>query len=74
MTLSQAVLEKIQALPVDKQQQVLDFIEHLQQPSDQKPQKSLKGLWADLDIQISEEELNEVRQGAWRDFPRRLSL
>ena len=71
MSIEQSVLEKMQELPPDKQQEVLDFVEFLQHKSGAKrPRRSLKGLWADLGVDISEEDITEVRKEMWKDFPR----
>jgi hypothetical protein len=34
------------------------------------PLKSLRGLWKELDFDISAEEIDEARREAWADFPR----
>ncbi|HJY82563.1 MAG TPA: DUF2281 domain-containing protein [Candidatus Binatia bacterium] len=71
MSIEQSVLEKMQTLPPDKQQEVLDFVEFLQHKSSAKqPRRSLKGLWADLGVDITEEDIAEVRKEMWKDFPR----
>lgn len=71
MTIETDVIEKLKSLPPDKQQQVLDFVEFLQQKSTPKrPRRSLKGLWADLDIDITEADIEEVRREMWGNFPR----
>lgn len=77
MTIEQAVLENLQDLPTEKQQQVLDFVKFLKQQvtiksesSIQGNRKSYKGMWADLGIQITDEDIAEVRQEMWGNFPR----
>jgi hypothetical protein len=56
MNLEQAVLEKLRQLPIDKQQEVLDFAEFIHQkmsskrPPQESKLRSIKGLWANLDI------------------------
>jgi len=75
MTLEEAVLATLRELPIDKQQEVLDFAQYLKQktaPNTTKP--SLKGLWADLDIQITEDDIAEARKEMWGDFPREIEL
>jgi hypothetical protein len=37
---------------------------------EKKPHKSLYGLWADLNVDISEEDIDEIRREMWRNFPR----
>ena len=71
MNLEQAVLDKLRALPPERQQEVLDFAEFLQQKSlVKRPLKSVKGLWANLDIDITEKDIAEARKEMWKDFPR----
>lgn len=71
MDIEQSVLEKLRALPLEKQREVLDFIEYLQQKSIAKrPRRSLKGLWADLGVHITEEDIAEARREMWGNFPR----
>jgi hypothetical protein len=63
MTIEQAIVEKLRVLPVEKQQAVLDFVEFLQHKSAPKPpRRSLKGLWADLGIDITEADIAEARR------------
>jgi len=63
MTIEQAVIEKLRALPVEKQREVLDFVEFLQRKSAPKPPlRSLKGLWADLKIDITQDDIAEARR------------
>ncbi|MGL5193753.1 MAG: DUF2281 domain-containing protein [Chroococcales cyanobacterium] len=71
MNLEQAVLEKLRTLTPDKQQEVLDFAEFLHQKNTQKrPLKSVKGLWADLKVDITEEDIAQARKEMWGNFPR----
>ncbi|MGK7926280.1 MAG: DUF2281 domain-containing protein [Spirulina sp.] len=75
MTLEQAVLETLQELPPDKQQEVLDFAQYLRQKVTPKhPRHSLKGLCADLNIHITEEDIAEARKEMWGNFPREIEL
>ena len=63
MTIEQAIVEKLRGLPVEKQREVLDCVEFLQRKSVPKPpRRSLKGLWADLEIDITEADIAEVRR------------
>ena len=75
MTIEQAIVEKLRVLPVEKQQEVLDFVEFLQRKSTSKPpRRSLKGLWADLKIDITEADIADARREMWRNFPRDVEL
>ncbi len=71
MTVEQAVLEKLRELPLERQQEVLNFVESLQQKSERKrPRRSLMGLWADLDMRVTDEDIAEARHEMWGNFPR----
>ncbi len=70
MSLEQAILEAVRALPADKQQEVLSHATHLgEETAPTKPFKSIKGLWADLGISLSVEEIDENQREMWKSFP-----
>lgn len=74
MTIEQQVLEKLRDLPAEKQQEVLDFVDSLQKKNGpKKPLRSLRGLWKDLNIQITDEDIAEARREMWGNFPRDIS-
>jgi EAL domain-containing protein (putative c-di-GMP-specific phosphodiesterase class I) len=74
MTIEERVLEKLRDLPADKQKEVLDFVDTLRQKSGiKKPLRSLRGLWKDLNIQITDEDIAEARREMWGNFPRDIS-
>jgi hypothetical protein len=71
MSIEKSLLEKLLKLPLEKQKEVLDFVESLQkETTPQHPRRSLKGLWADLGVQISSEDFAEARREMWGGFPR----
>lgn len=71
MDIGQVVVEKLKTLPPEKQKEVLDFVDFLHQKRIIKePRRSVKGLWADLGVDITEEDVAEVRQEMWTNFPR----
>jgi len=75
MSIEQQVLEKLRALPPDKQKEVLDFVDFLNEKNGtKKPLRSLLGLWADLNINITEEDIAEARREMWVKFPRDVEL
>ena len=75
MTLEQQVLEKLRDLPPEKQKEVLDFVDSLKETNGpKKPLKSLLGLWADLNIHITEADIAEARREMWGNFPRDIKL
>jgi hypothetical protein len=71
MSIEKSVLEKLLKLPVDKQKEVLDFVECLEKNAGQRrSRRSLKGLWADLEVNISADDIAEARREMWGGFPR----
>ena len=46
MSIEQAVVEKLKVLPLDKQQEVLDFVEFLARKTKQQEESSSR--WADM--------------------------
>lgn len=73
MTIQQQVIQKLRQLPPEKQQKVLDFVDSLHKESGPAKLKSLEGLWADLDIDITEEDIAQARKEMWGNFPRDIS-
>jgi hypothetical protein len=75
MTIEQQVLEKLRGLPPEKQKEVLDFVDSLKEDNGPKePRRSLLGLWADLNIHITEEDIAEARREMWSNFPRDIKM
>jgi hypothetical protein len=73
MTVEQQVLEKLRELPPQKQEEVLAYISRLQEKAPRRPRRSLAGLWADLGVSVSEEDISQARQEMWGNFPRDVS-
>jgi hypothetical protein len=75
MTIEEQLLEKLRGLSPDKQQEVLNFAQSLSEnDGPKKSLRSLEGLWADLNIQITEEGIAEARREMWGNFPRDINL
>jgi len=70
MSLEEAILEKVRALPPEKQEQVLKFADSLSVPGWKKPLRDPGGLWADVGIDVSEEDIADLRREMWKNFPR----
>lgn len=68
-SIEEAVVAKLRELAADKQQEVLDFASFVG-TKQMCPRKSLYGLWKDLGISISEEDIAGVRNEMWGNFPR----
>lgn len=74
MTIEELVLEKLRELPPEKQEAVLAFVESLKKGDGSgQPLRSLRGLWKDLGVEITEEDIAAARREMWGNFPRDLS-
>jgi hypothetical protein len=65
-----AIFEMVRALPPERQQEVLDFVEFLEHRG--KPGRrraSAEGLWADLNISLTDEDIAEARREMRGNFP-----
>jgi hypothetical protein len=63
--LEQAILEKIQALPDEKQQEVLALVEGmLREEEDNKPREAVRPIW-----EIIEEISSQMPPGTWDNVP-----
>ena len=76
MTIEQQVFEKLRDLPPEKKKGALDFVDFLKEKNcgAKKPRRSLLGLWADLNIHITEEDIAEAHREMWGNFPRDIKL
>ena len=75
MSIEESVLHKLRVLPVEKQQEVLDFVEFLEnKTASPRPRRNPIGLLADLNIDITEEDIAEARREMWGNFPRDIEL
>lgn len=75
VNLDQLIMDSLRELTSEKKQEVLDFVEFLQQKNKRKkPFKSAKGSLAHLNIDFNEEDLYEVRREMWANFPRDITL
>jgi hypothetical protein len=71
VSLEQAILDAVRALPVEKQQELLSHAARLRDESvKKKPFKSVRGLWADLGVSLSASEIEEHQWDMWKNFPR----
>jgi len=75
MTFEEQVLAKLRDLPPEKKKEVLDFVDSLKVKNGPKaPRHSLLGLWADLNVHITEEDIAEARREMWGNFPRDINV
>ncbi len=72
MNAEQALIDLIRVLPGERQEEVLAYAEGLRDKSDEPkvPRPSGRGLWADLKIDLTAEDIDEVRREMWKNFPR----
>lgn len=71
MTTEEVLLEKIKVLPPNRKQEVLDFVEFLEEKEAKpQPRRSLYGILSDSGLKITEEDIAEARQEMWGNFPR----
>jgi hypothetical protein len=67
MSLEQAILNAVRALPIEKQQEIISHATRLRdQTADKQPLRSVKGLWADLGTSLSAEEIEANQREMWR--------
>jgi hypothetical protein len=73
-SIKEALEEQLRDLPVEKQQEVLDFAQFLGakfgEEVPRKPLKSMRGILKHTGISISAEEIDEARKEMWGNFPR----
>ena len=72
MSIEQSILEAVRELPADKQQEILAHATRLRSEGASKkpPFQSIEGLWTDLNINLSAEEIDENRREMLKGFPR----
>ena len=71
MSVEQAILDAVRALPPDKQRELLSHANNMRalaRPS--QPFRSVRGLWSDLGISLSAKEIEENQREMWENFPR----
>lgn len=71
MTSEEVLLEQIKVLPPDLKQEVTHYVEFLQSKIKKKtPRVSLEGIWADMNVNVTEEDIAETRKEMLSNFPR----
>lgn len=69
VTLQDAVIENMRDLPLDKQQEVLDFVHFLRhRVAAPRQRRSMKGLWTN--VHITNQDIADARRDMWGNFPR----
>jgi hypothetical protein len=73
--LEQTVVQRLRILPIERQIEVLDFIDFLTQRStSKKPRRNPIGLFAGLGIDMGAQEIDDARAELWKHFPRDVEL
>jgi hypothetical protein len=71
MAIEDTVLEKLRALPPERQQEVLEFVEALAAGvARRRPRRSAEGLWAELGVTVTDGDIAQARRELWGGFPR----
>jgi len=71
MDIEELVVEKLRGLAPDQKKEVLDFLEFLQEKKGSKRSlQGFHGLWADLGVEITAQDIAAARREMWGDFPR----
>lgn len=66
------ILEALRSLPQDKKREAADFIDYLRSKPFPGVRRRVRGLWRQFPIDITSEDISEVRQEMWSAFPREL--
>ncbi len=71
MTAATQLLQKLRQLTPEQQQAVLQLVERLSRRQSPRAQRSsARGRWADLNINVSLEDIRRARREMWAGFPR----
>ena len=71
MTVEEVLIENLKGLQTNQKQEVLDFVEFLEAKDAPKaPRPELYGSLADLNIDLKEQDISEMRKEAWKNVPR----
>ncbi|HVS80917.1 MAG TPA: hypothetical protein VHE60_04220 [Pyrinomonadaceae bacterium] len=76
MSVAESVVEKLQSLTPEQQREVVELVDALAKTNATKtnatksPRRSLMGLFSDLNVHITEEDIEEARREMWGNFPR----
>jgi hypothetical protein len=71
MSQAELVLDRWRTLPPEQQQALIELAATLVTHSPiSHSKRNLKGLWADYNIELDEQDLRDLRQEMWQTFPR----
>ena len=69
----QLLLRQWRSLPPEKQIEALGYMAALHEKVGHSPRVTSRGMWEDLPISLTEDDIDEVRREMWADFPRDIS-
>lgn len=65
------IAKKLHVLPPDKQREVRDFVDSLsQRVAPPRGRRDPRGLWVDLEIDLTARDVDDARRELWGTFPR----
>lgn len=72
MNTEKAILDAVRALPPAQKEEILSYAQQLRTRTNngKAQRKSGRGLWADLNIDLTSEDIDEARREMWKNFPR----
>ena len=71
VAIEQDIVSKLQKLSRERKLEVLDFLDFLgKKQMPKRSLRSLKGLWADLGVHTTEDDIVGARREMWGSFPR----
>ena len=69
MSIDKSVMERLESLTPEQQVKLREFLDSLEEANLRNgPRRSLRGLFADLGVTISEEDIDEARREVWGNF------
>jgi len=75
MTIEEMLLERLRGLAPEKKKEGLKFVDSLESDGGaKKPLRSLEGIWEDLNIACTADDIAEARREMWGNFPRDVKL
>jgi hypothetical protein len=71
MSIEKSVMEKLESLTPEQQVKLREFLGSLEPSNGPKtPRRSLLGIFKDLNVHITEQDIDEARREMWGNFPR----
>lgn len=76
MTTIEEILERLRNLTAEEQREVLDYTDRLvaqhREAGGQRARRNLKGALSHLGVHLEEGDVREMRNEAWKNFPREI--